>query len=79
MVVEAGELRSPALEAKEAIVDRGCRELGIRDSSSFHAQENSTAWGQWGHQHQRKTVTREKKQGVICLLSGNKLESSTRT
>lgn len=24
MVVEAGELRSPALEAKEAVVDRGC-------------------------------------------------------
>lgn len=55
MVVEAGKLWPPALEAKEAIVDRGCRELGIGNGSSFHAQENGTAWGggkertDWGH------------------------------
>lgn len=56
LVVKAGELRSPALQAQHAVTDRWGWDLGLSDASSLHAKQRNTAcrgevggrfWRQW--------------------------------
>lgn len=43
LVVEAGQLWAPALQAQYAIVDGGGRDLGLHDAPALHAQQGCAA------------------------------------